>query len=301
MSIFDEMLRYEGYLGINLDSFDISKLKQFKLFRDKYANSLLKTNLEKKASTLDTLSLREVKKLSKDIVTEYFGDFPIYVLESEEPKELIKNADNPREAYDIINNHLVIKTPYDLPIQLKGDSTLYGLVKRSVIIIPGHAEEDNRKIYFSKLELTSKLTKLTACTLSHEVAHIAQERNIGYTKDLLNREILPIFVERLVASRLDPSGELLKLYSKYRIENCIQAYDNIITEPNNFNILIYIKSTLIALKLFDLYKRAGKYQDKLIDEINKIFKGEQTVDDFLAKFRIDVYKCQDVNLLKKQI
>lgn len=67
--------------------------------------------------------------------------------------------------------------------------------------------------------------------------------------------------------------------------------------------LMYIKSTLIAEKLFDMYisERKEKSRDKYIDDVNAIIDGKMTVEEMISKRRISIAQCQDYGLFLRHM
>ena len=76
-----------------------------------------------------------------------------------------------------------------------------------------------------------------------------------------------------------------------------------IETTEDINNLLYVKSTLYAEKLFDMYinERKPKNRDKYFYEIQDLFDGKITVEDILNRREITFAKAQDLTLLKRHM
>lgn len=298
-------LKYEGYKGVALDRFDIQSLTTLKnvLIKNKFDFP----DLEKRLEGLDKLTIDEIKLLAKDICAKYLRIHDIKTttideLQSHMPE--ISRSSTAYELYEKVNGILVPKSPFDLDIELVDSHAMFGLVEKPLIITPAGLEEVNRQMYFSKVQLSNSTNLISVGTYIHEIAHLEQESNIGYTDDYLNREIISIFLEKVVAQELDSTGELLRLCEQIRFAEMISRYSENFRNPNleynkKADNLCYIKSTLMATKLFDMYmqERKQKNKDKYFDDINDVFDGKQKVEDIIAKRNINIRQCQDQQLI----
>lgn len=180
---------------------------------------------------------------------------------------------------------------------------------KPLLICPQELESDNRKVYFSHINLGKQLTELSAGTLVHEIAHSQQEQNIGYAEDCLNKEIISIFLEKVVALEMDPTGELLRISELTRFNDVLGHYyrlssnKGLLSEEIYIEDLMYIKSTFYAEKLFDMYlnERKQKNKDKYFYQIQDVFDGKITVEELIQSRNITPAKTQDLSLLKRHI
>ena len=298
--------KYGGYTGINLDNFSIDKVKGIVVF--------VKGFLDKNYfdicdfSNVDSISLDEVKRLTREVLDKYFTIANIDTIDLDVVgKDITKICvETPEEFYNEVNNLLVSKSPYDLDVKLIQGHSMIGEVSKP-LMLTDEFDTPNRKIYFSHIGLGNQLTGVSAGTLAHEITHTQQERHLGYAEDYLHREVLSIFVEKLVANEIDPTGKLLQLSERVRFSQLLGQYLNCKNKVNyskdqEINDLMYIKSTLIANKLFDMYmsERKQKNRDKYIDDIQKVFDGKITVEELINSRNITISKCQDPMLLKRR-
>lgn len=306
MEIFQQKLKYLGYKGVNLNRVSLSSFKNFMTIMPKINN-----NIEKLTEDLPNLTLEEIRKLTQEFCMKYFSLHNISIVSSNElirrQKEISK-ANDSHGVYENINSILSSVNPLDIDIVLTNGHSMIGQIIKPIVIAPS-VDENNRKIYFSNIELGNQLTNLSSATLVHEIAHSQLEQNIGYAEDYLNKELITIFLEKVAALELDPTGELLKISEKMRFNDILNRYlllhqkkgeINTISDIDN---LLYIKSTFYAEKLFDMYinERKQKNRDKYFYDIQEIFDGKTTVEELIRKRNITAAKASDISLLKRHI
>lgn len=303
-------IKYYGYKGINLDNIKIEQLKNLRLFLMRNLPSKKYDNVQGQVDDLNTLNLDEVKKLAAEFLNKYFTINDVYSITEKELQEnssFISCVTNAKEAYDNVNSLLIKKSPIDLDIHLVGGHALSGQIVKPLLMIPGYLNESNRKVYFSHIDIGSQLNLLSVGTLVHEIAHAEQEQNIGYSADYLHREIISIFLEKVVAYELDESGRILAISERVRNTDLYSRFIEMQTKTsrlaNNRQIdnLLYIKSILFAEKLFDMYvkERKQKYRDRYFADIQKVFDGKETVEDFISQRGLTLNNSQDISLLQR--
>ncbi|MBR3362375.1 MAG: hypothetical protein IKG40_00445 [Bacilli bacterium] len=304
---FNQKLDYLGYKGINIEKVSLKNFENFINIMP-YKNNTVYTQL----SSLPPLPLEEIKKLTKEYYQKYFSLNDILYSSID---KLQKNmnyfslSQNTTEFYDKVNSNLTKINPLNLNIKLVGGHSMVGKIQKPLILCPLDLSNKNRKVYFSNIELGNQLTKLSVGTLVHEIAHSQQEQNIGYAEDYLNKEIISIFLEKIVALEMDPTGKLLKISEQIRFNDILDHYYNLLlnkqklTSENTINNLLFIKSTFYAEKLFDMYlnERKQKNKDKYFSQIQDIFDGKITVEDLIKNRNITPGKTQDLSLLKRHI
>jgi hypothetical protein len=209
-----------------------------------------------------------------------------------------------KEFYDKVSTILKPISPFALPIELIHGQPLVGVVEKKLVGVPG-SFDNNRPIYFNCIKIGNQLCNLSPSCLTHEIAHTQTESNLGYTDDLLNKEIISIFLEKMSALESDSSGINLRKVEKIRSMDLIQRYLDLIQNPNITEIdlisnLTYIKSTLFANKLFDMYQfeRKQKNRDIYIDDIQRLFDGSIKVEDIIRKNNITINNAQDLSVLQ---
>ena len=185
MNQFKLKLDYFGYKGINLDRISLKTFRNF-------IGVMSKKNEESFVSLLNlpTLSLEEVRELTKRFYQKYFSLSDISYVNMDQIKrnmEFIGTSRSASELYDRVNSLLVKISPLNLPINFVDGHSMVGEIQKPIIITPIESGSDNRQVYFSHINLGSQLTQLSAATLIHEIAHSQQEQNIGYAADYLNK------------------------------------------------------------------------------------------------------------------
>ena len=307
MNQFKMRLDYLGYKGINLDNISLKSFGNF-------INVMPKSDEKSIASllSLPTLSLEEIRELTKSFCQKYFSLSDISYVSLEQltsNKEFITSTNSTSEFYDRINSFLVKSNPLSLPIHLVEGHSMVGKIEKPLLITPLAPQSDNRQVYFSYINLGEQLTQLSAATLIHEIAHSQQEKNIGYAEDYLNKEIISIFLEKVAALEMDSTGELLRISELTRFNDVLNHYysllfkKSVISNESDVNDLLYVKSTFYAEKLFDMYlnERKQKNKDKYFYQIQDVFDGKITVEDLIRNQNITPAKTQDLGLLKRHI
>ena len=304
---FKLKLDYLGYKGINLDRISLKTFRNF-------ISVMPKKNEESFASLLNlpTLSLEEIRELTKRFCQKYFSLSDISYVSLDQIKsnmEFISASRSTSELYDRVNSLLVKINPLDLPINFVDGHSMVGEIQKPILITPIEAKGDNRQVYFSHINLGKQLTQLSAATLIHEIAHYQQEQNIGYAEDYLNKEIISIFLEKVAALEMDPTGELLRISELTRFNYTLYHYyslslkKGIISGEKDAKDLLYIKSTFYAEKLFDMYlnERKQKNKDKYFYQIQDVFDGKIMVEDLIRSRNITPAQTQDLSLLRRHI
>ena len=208
-------------------------------------------------------------------------------------------------------------SPFSLPIELVDGDAMTGEIRKPLIVISNEDYVNNtlssekRIIPFFKVLMGRDLTKLSSATYIHELAHAEQESVPGYTDSILNKEVISIFLEKIAALELDPTGELLKISERRRFADLLDTFrllklnefTHTLSPEELLNNSIYIHSTLLAEKLFDLYleERKQKKRDKYIYNIQDVFDGKIQIEELLARHDVTIQKGKDLNLVKKHI
>ena len=306
------IIQYEGYKGINLDRFDVNQLRNLKQIYQLASRKPEYARINHDLAILSTLSLEEIRKKTKEFCEKYFNLHDINFTTIESIGNVctqIPISATPEEAYKIINSTMEKKSPLDLDIKLTDGHAMSGRVLKPIPLIENMLNDKNREMCFSHIEIGKQLNSLSVGTLVHEVAHAEQEQNIGYAEDYLNKEIISIFLEKVNALEMEPSGNLLKLSERTRLADLLNGYASLLTNPKSItelqkiNNLMYIKSTLYAEKLFDLYlnERKQKNRDKYFMGIQDVFDGKITVEDMVRSKNITTANSQDLGMLKRHL
>ena len=301
---------YQGYESDNLDNISIKNFKAFLVYLRKHLSYYENTNFNAMISSLESMPIPQIQELAKSFLEQHFDIHPVSYLSIEDASantSYVSNVTNATEFYGRVNSLLKDISPYDLPIQLVSGHSMTGQIVKPLICTPDDLLNKDRKIYFSHIEIGKQVTALSAATLVHEIAHSQQEQIIGYTRDYLNKEIISIFLEKVAALELDPTGRVLKVSESIRANDLVCRYANMmgskLLEKEQLDHLLYIKSILFAQKLFDMYlsERKFKRREEFFTQIQSVFDGHLTVDEMIAKRNITYSQCLDVSLLERRM
>lgn len=202
----------------------------------------------------------------------------------------------------MLNNYIELRHPFEIPIIFNPSLNIESGMFRPLYI---GEDKRNMKLIFSEYILTGKLSELTPGIYSHEIIH-SQLENINGVKNYLNYEVLPVFFDKLTALYLDKSGNLLQKNEQLRF-NTLKKSISILQEDNipTINKIIAsmsISSLLKSENLFDkyLYSTASE-KEIMMDQIQKIFDGENKVEDLLDLNEITFDNSQDCKMIKRHI
>lgn len=309
MDTLDYKLAYLGYKK-GKESYKLTK--DYELIFNLL--SKISTNDLKK---MESISLDEIKKEAVEFYSKYFNLHDVRnMLFSDVESVMQKIARGELDglkAYREYFNLTKEVNPFDIPIELTEGHSMVGEVRKDIMVIPVEYVPEDTGIFipFTKIKLGNELDKLSPATYIHEIAHTQTESHPGYTESFLNREVISIFLEKLSAMELDHSLELLKRSERKRFEDLAHNINNIkmngkfinLTSEEELKTYSYIRSTLLAEKLFDLYlnERKQKNKDKYISDIQDIFDGKITVEELLLKHNVTVNNSKDINLIIKHI
>ncbi len=232
----------------------------------------------------------------------------------EKSKEFI-HLQSGAELASKFNSLTTMINPFDLPITLIKGNSMFGQILKPLIVSSAPGYKENVVIPFAEISLGENLTDLSIATHVHEVAHTQTESIPGYAENYENKEVISIFLEKLAALELDSTGELLRMSERMRYRYLLDMINKVkyapryrqmgvtITEEDLINDSSYIKATLIATKLFDIYQntRKQKERDRMLKGIQQIFDGQITVEQFLISYNITIAQARDINLIKRHI
>ena len=303
-------IKYLGYEGINIDRFDIRTLQNLIDFMRKYYYNNPKFEyLEEELANQDKITLEEAKKESKQLMEKFFTLHKTPILQQgtiQANLPFLQNSPTADVFYSKVSYLLKHVEPFNIDINLINGHAMTGQLVKNLVIIPGQEYIADRPIYFSHIEIGRELNPLSIGTIAHEISHTEQERNPGYTRDLLHKEVLSIFIEKLIVQEKDPSGKLLNLSERMRFLDLFSRFSSMYVDSCNFSLeqqidnLTYIKSILLAEKLFDMYQQDNN-KDKYIYDIQEVFNGHKTIEDILCSRKINIRNSQDIEVLSRHI
>lgn len=145
---------------------------------------------------------------------------------------------------------------------------------------------------------------LSIAHLVHEMTHALTDRNKGIIENILNNEVLTIYMELVAASKLDNKDYLLDL----ALTDRIQSLKSAVIESLSFNHagytegegISYVISSLYSFPLFKRYIEGNeKIRNNIRKEINKTLIGDRTLEDTLCV--LDITEEEGSHIIKKEI
>lgn len=294
---------YCGIKNIGSDGFSPYQLKKFAGFLEDNLDYVLGINDSDRINRFDELKLEEVKKIATSFCKQYLSLKDVYYLEdiTRQTRKKIKNSHSYKDFYRRLALQSRKISALDLPIKLEDEPFLYGYAEQYTF---GHDVLRTSKYripVFSNIRISNELSLLSVPALVHEYVHVLEQANRGFTDDFNNIELLSIFMEKVIAQEL--GQEVLELWERtrflYLVEDFQNYFETVIEERKRDNIA-YMKSTLYALKLFDMYQQ-DKNKDKYFDDINKVLSGRIKVEEVISNHNLTIDNCQDKLLLKQHL
>jgi len=164
--------------------------------------------------------------------------------------------------------------------------------------------DDATDTIFTDFILSSEVSKLTPGIYAHEITHSQLVSVPGSINSYLNDEMLPMFIEKLEALNIDPSGEILILQELQRLKT-LYAKISYISECNKStkrDSETRVASELKAEHLFDKYMESSDYEKSIIlDQVQNVFDGRCSLEDLLDENEITLSNSANVKTLKKYI
>lgn len=158
-------------------------------------------------------------------------------------------------------------------------------------------------ILFYYIFLEKYMNQMTVPAYIHEIIHSQLLSQKGSIKNYLNRELLSIFLEQV--SSID-NNDLLKNIKLLRCEELLECI-NTLKAPNisldkKLEASVYIESIIKTQNLFEKYIHFGTQgKEKLLQYIQNIFDGKETVEDLLTRYNITFENSKDTKIIKKQL
>lgn len=243
------------------------------------------------------LNVHDVRTIASD---DYANLVEPYLCEGVKPNELL-------ELCDILESSSEMVNPFDLPVSyFSGTSAMNGITKKPMYIINNDKYLRKQNVYFSEIALGVPISMMTPYTYNHEITHTQVESVKGSVRDYHNREVLPILIELISAYEMDLSKQQLSLMIKIRLRDILQKMALLHVGNGNLNNMldntIYVKSTLQALHLFDIYVGSSIAERReMIDGVQAIFDGKLVLETFMMKYGVEFKRSSDASMVKKHI
>lgn len=193
--------------------------------------------------------------------------------------------------------------PLELPINLlDADDVFSGSVTEIFIDRPPH-------IVFRKINISKVISEQTSSSYIHEITHTQLDSLKGSIREYYNLEILSIFNELFHSSILDKEERILKLNDSRRIHEMrvsaeeLKDYHDGKIEMDREKLLDSCKYLISGLKAYNLfitfYFANEELQNDILDDIQAIFEGYQTLEELLTKYNITYENSQEPKRLFK--
>ena len=221
-----------------------------------------------------------------------------------------------REFYRQLATKVQCISPFDLPIYRTNVwAHLEGETRKEAVVYPDSPLLKGVKkiITFTGIGLDQHCSLAQIPIYAHEIAHTQTESRPGYTKNLVNAEVISTFIEKAFALDLDPTYELLKTVERGRLYAGARHFCDInpgkhITSAKFSSReaaweIAHFLGCIIGTKLFDMYQNETVERKRLryFRDIQAVFDGEMTVETMLAKRSIVLGKCLDVTMLSRHV
>ena len=142
-----------------------------------------------------------------------------------------------------------------------------------------------------------------AVTYAHELMHALLESRPGYTSDLVYREVISVFIERVFAERLkqEESISLEKIRTTYEMSLLINNSSS--KSKAKEDDVLHAIGSLMGIKLYEKYSNEKKEKKKkeYFEDIQNIIDGRMTVEKLLNKRGITVNGALDPLFVKKHL
>lgn len=277
---------------------------------DKIILKYLKTVDFDRKLILDELYLDELIDITKYCVSRYFNIHDVM----REKKELPFDMEKVNENRILLewNKNLESINPYSIPIKFEEGKSFD--VSAMIASIPvEYAYYYNPDIKFENLSIRSitlgeDLNLLTVPIYTHEIMHTQLEDRRLYTNDYQNIEIIPIFVELLIANYLDAKIidklKMLRLndFLSYliSINDYFKKNNKRKEEVDNVRYSSYVNSISKAMELFDNYINASCfYKRKIIYGVQDVLDGKITIEELLEQNKIGKTPGKRLEIVKK--
>lgn len=313
--ILEARMIISAYKTYESNYFDTESYKQFKhTIIDHLPNNIIKK------TTFTLYPKSQMLQDGKYVIEKHFSDFDLKVPYTDDDdlysSVVAKFGKDPQpEQFDniikYINNQIKLIKITDIPVYLSRNNIRNGGAIFDYIYAYKKSElaEFYKKVpmFLREIQLNGDCDDLTIPIYVHEMSHALINRHKGNTKNLLNKEAFPIFMEKIAAIDLDPSGNLLEITNLSRIlNNKIAVIDKELNEFNEINFSqtidakTYLLSSLYATALFDLYLNGSdKLRNDIDIDLGDVISGRGVLEDVLDYYEATPEK--GAKIMKKQI
>ena len=208
---------------------------------------------------------------------------------------------------DSIKDYTEMKSPFDIPLEFVFREATYGSLQNILCKVNNPEFIKQIPTVFYEIRLSAAVSCVTASLYAHEIAHSQLKRNKQMILDMQNEEVIPIFLEKLIASQIENTGALVQKVEETRFKELYSAFlvlDNPLfaSFQQRISASKYIVSTLKATNLFDKYINGSEKQKQIIlSGIQEIFDGSKKVESFLDSQNITFENSNNLSLIRKHL
>ena len=265
---------------------------------------------EKEFITTKAINPKRIVKIARQDLTTLFPnlnrnvlyipkkDIETIAINSEKKKlselETIRTINNKASTIDLFN----LPLNYTMQEYRDGSALLCSPVPNDPLLIP------QVKNVVSQIDLAGPADYLTAIIYAHESIHLLPRRFKGIIEDYYHEELLPIFLEKVLALEADPTEELIQKLETFRVR-AHQKDISVITKRQEHPEELghqHLISGLLANCMFDRYYHetpAGRRY--ILNEIHNILNGNKTVSSFLEEQEITLSTSEVVTATEHSV
>ncbi len=157
----------------------------------------------------------------------------------------------------------------------------------------------------SVVRLGGNYNVLSIGMYGHEIVHLLLEKHRGSVENVLNQEVLSIFMEKAITDQVDttPNKNYFKICELFRMSNAKEALFDFMSQTDfeqRVESLKYLYGSLVAGVLHNKY-REGSPEVKLEikNSIKQLFNGKTTLEKLLEEQHIRLDNDSVIKYLEK--
>lgn len=253
-------------------------------------------------------SIDEVKERAKAFYEEHFMVHDVCLLEPKTYQDIVQELMNGGKDsfYDELLKITKKVSPWEIPVTLiEGANNIEGQTIKVVPVLLDVPQDTAPKVIpFAEIQVSEVPNRMTVAAYVHELAHVQIESRPGYTDDLLYKEVIPVFLEKVYA--FEEGEDILEGMNKIRLcsnlwglaEDCSMR----LRDPGSCHIYHELGG-LLGLKLFDSFyhERKEKERKRYLDDVQKIMDGSYKVEEMLAKRGITLNAALNRSFIEKYV
>ena len=291
----------EGKMVVNVDN----KLEEIKLLLDS-----VPVNAGIPLNSKITRNLKgEIKPKTVNFIKNNFKTHDILYISLNDVFNLNVNKLSEQEQVNEIIKKTHLISPFDLPINYINGHSMYGVTQKFQFcynVNQSVLDNPNKNILFYNISLGNLVGKLSPVCYVHEIGHTQLESIYGSVNNFHNSEVITILLEKISAYEILNNEVLLNKCELMRFRDLLNNISNLKnTKLVNDNLIfssVYVVSTLKAQQLFDIYLNSNnQIRTEMKKNIQCIFDGKCTVEDFLKKYDVTFESSKDSEIIKKHL